>query len=317
MKNVRSFFAPESFNNPDDLLHAIIWIAGLSVAVILILSTAAVYQITSHEVIRDAQDAAVRISYAMFEQQKELLTLGDSHDIIGMEQGSMPVIDRYFRTYLRNFDILKIKIYDPSQKILYSTDAKIIGETDSDNPGLKRALASAIDSHLEQKDRMLDLSNETKFGVAVVETYVPLKVDDRVIGVFELYTDVTTYRRQTVRIVAMTVGSLAAILLVVFSCSYLVIRKTVHLLKETQQDLATKVIQREEAVAHVKQLEGIIPICMHCKKIRDDQKSWQQLEQYISNHSEARFSHGICPECYEKEIKKIESRDSLSQDHTG
>jgi hypothetical protein len=55
-----------------------------------------------------------------------------------------------------------------------------------------------------------------------------------------------------------------------------------------------------EAQAKVKHLEGIIPICMYCKKIRDDMESWQQLEQYITEHSEAMFSHGICPECYGK-----------------
>jgi hypothetical protein len=310
MKNVRSFFSPESFNNPDDLLHAIIWIAGFSVAVILALSTAAVYEITSHEVIRDSQDAAVRVSWAMFEQQRQALTSvsEDGSYQIKMDPARRPVIDSYFRTYLHNFNILKIKIYGPTQKILYSTDAKIIGETDSANPGLKRALAGAVDSHMEKKDRMLDLSDETKFGVAVVETYVPLMVGERVIGVFELYTDVTAYRQQTIRVVALTLACLAIILCVVFACSYLVIRKTVQLLKETQSDLADKVLQREEAVANVKQLEGIIPICMYCKKIRDDQKSWQQLEQYISNHSEARFSHGICPECYEEEIRKLEDR---------
>ncbi|HIJ94470.1 MAG TPA: hypothetical protein HPP94_01750 [Desulfuromonadales bacterium] len=311
MKKVRSFFAPESFNNPDDLLRAIIWIAGFSVAIILALSTAAVYQITSHEVIRDSQDAAVRVSWAMFEQQRKLLTSvsADGSYQIKIDPTRVSVIDGYFRTYLRNFNILKIKIYTPEQQIIYSTDTKIIGETDGANPGLKRALGGSVDSHMEKKDRMLDLSDETKFGVAVVETYVPLMVGERVIGVFELYSDVTTYRYQTIRVVALTLGSLAIILFVVFACSYLVIRKTVQLLKETQQDLADKVIQREEAVAHVKQLEGIIPICMHCKKIRDDQKSWQQLEQYISNHSEARFSHGICPECYEKEIRKLEERE--------
>jgi hypothetical protein len=56
----------------------------------------------------------------------------------------------------------------------------------------------------------------------------------------------------------------------------------------------------KEANAKVRHLEGIIPICMYCKKIRDDMESWQQLEQYITEHSEAHFSHGICPECYEK-----------------
>ncbi|RII30727.1 MAG: hypothetical protein CXR30_07010 [Geobacter sp.] len=47
-------------------------------------------------------------------------------------------------------------------------------------------------------------------------------------------------------------------------------------------------------------LKGIIPICMYCKKIRDDKESWQQLEAYITEHSEALFSHGVCPSCYEK-----------------
>ena len=67
--------------------------------------------------------------------------------------------------------------------------------------------------------------------------------------------------------------------------------------KYLQGELTDKVVQLEVALAKVKQLEGIIPICMYCKKIRDDHESWQQLESYITEHSEAHFSHGICPEC--------------------
>jgi phosphoserine phosphatase RsbU/P len=51
---------------------------------------------------------------------------------------------------------------------------------------------------------------------------------------------------------------------------------------------------------HVSHLEGLLPICMYCKKIRDDQQQWQEIESYISKRSEAEFSHGLCPECYEK-----------------
>lgn len=54
------------------------------------------------------------------------------------------------------------------------------------------------------------------------------------------------------------------------------------------------------ALEEIKTLRGIIPICAHCKKIRDDGGYWQQLENYISKHSEAEFSHGICPECIKK-----------------
>ncbi|MCD4707478.1 MAG: tetratricopeptide repeat protein [Candidatus Sabulitectum sp.] len=62
-------------------------------------------------------------------------------------------------------------------------------------------------------------------------------------------------------------------------------------------DLSTKNDQLREAMAHVKKLQGMLPICAHCKKVRDDDGYWQQIESYISDHSGARFSHGICPEC--------------------
>jgi len=52
-----------------------------------------------------------------------------------------------------------------------------------------------------------------------------------------------------------------------------------------------------QALAEVKTLRGILPICSHCKKIRDDRGYWNQLESYIQSHSEADFSHGICEEC--------------------
>jgi hypothetical protein len=55
-----------------------------------------------------------------------------------------------------------------------------------------------------------------------------------------------------------------------------------------------------EAMAEIKILGGLIPICSSCKKIRDDKGYWNQLEQYIHEHSEAKFSHGVCPECAKK-----------------
>lgn len=51
--------------------------------------------------------------------------------------------------------------------------------------------------------------------------------------------------------------------------------------------------------ARVKMLEGILPICAYCKDIRDEQGQWEQIEQYVSQHSDANFSHGICPKCAE------------------
>lgn len=65
----------------------------------------------------------------------------------------------------------------------------------------------------------------------------------------------------------------------------------------------------KKALANVKQLSGLLPICSHCKKIRDDQGYWQQIEQYIHERSEAQFSHGICRECAKKHYPDFDIYD--------
>lgn len=72
---------------------------------------------------------------------------------------------------------------------------------------------------------------------------------------------------------------------------------------ELQQALTERVAELNEALINVKQLGGLLPICSYCKKIRDDQNYWQQVESYVGKHSDAKFSHSICPQCYEDIIK--------------
>ena len=70
--------------------------------------------------------------------------------------------------------------------------------------------------------------------------------------------------------------------------------------KQAEVERERLIGELEASLAKVKQLSGLLPICANCKKIRDDQGYWQQIEIYIRDHSEAEFSHGICPECMEK-----------------
>jgi DNA-binding response OmpR family regulator len=65
-----------------------------------------------------------------------------------------------------------------------------------------------------------------------------------------------------------------------------------------QQKLAERVTELQAALSNVKQLRGLLPICSYCKRIRGDDQYWQQVEGYIAQHSDAQFSHGICPTCY-------------------
>jgi sigma-B regulation protein RsbU (phosphoserine phosphatase) len=66
---------------------------------------------------------------------------------------------------------------------------------------------------------------------------------------------------------------------------------------DLQRRLAERITALERALADVHQLQGLLPICMYCKKIRSDGNYWQQVESYIGQRSGATFSHGICPEC--------------------
>ena len=72
---------------------------------------------------------------------------------------------------------------------------------------------------------------------------------------------------------------------------------------ELQASLAGRIMDLQDALAQIKTLQGILPICMYCKKIRDDKQYWQQVESYVSTHTEARFSHSICPDCYKKHVQ--------------
>jgi phosphoserine phosphatase RsbU/P len=69
-----------------------------------------------------------------------------------------------------------------------------------------------------------------------------------------------------------------------------------------QQALAARVSELQVALANVRQLSGLLPICAYCKRVRDDKDYWQQIEQYVGDHSQAEFSHGICPDCLDVQL---------------
>jgi DNA-binding response OmpR family regulator len=86
---------------------------------------------------------------------------------------------------------------------------------------------------------------------------------------------------------------------------------------ELQAELANRVRELEESLARERTLQGLLPICSYCKKVRNDDNYWQQVERYIEDHAQVSFSHGICPDCYEnvvvpelEEFKQRQQEDS-------
>ena len=79
-----------------------------------------------------------------------------------------------------------------------------------------------------------------------------------------------------------------------------VLEREIEARRKAEAQNRALITELQEALDNIKTLRGILPICAHCKKIRDDHGYWQQVETYISQHSDAQFTHGLCRECMEK-----------------
>jgi DNA-binding NtrC family response regulator len=80
--------------------------------------------------------------------------------------------------------------------------------------------------------------------------------------------------------------------------------------KEAQQERERLIEELQEALANIRTLQGLLPICASCKKIRDDKGYWNQLETYLCKHSKASFTHGICPDCMERLYKDYTRKEN-------
>jgi len=124
----------------------------------------------------------------------------------------------------------------------------------------------------------------------------------------------TSYGNEQVAVEAMKAGALDYV--VKSAEAFATMPRTVEralrewkLLTERRDAVAAQarlVTQLEEALSKVKMLSGLVPICSGCKKIRDDQGYWEQVESYIQKHSNAQFSHGFCPDCIKKYFPDLE-----------
>jgi phosphoserine phosphatase RsbU/P len=77
-----------------------------------------------------------------------------------------------------------------------------------------------------------------------------------------------------------------------------------------QRSLAARVAELEVALAHVQRLQGLLPICSYCKKVRNETNYWEQVDSYLTSHSDVQLTHGICPQCMETMMKQLDEASS-------
>ena len=138
---------------------------------------------------------------------------------------------------------------------------------------------------IDRRDELVDLMGRIKHGqrVGLFET-VRLRKDGRFIPVSVTVSPVKDVRGKIV-------GGSA-------------ISRDITLRKNDERERFRLIEELTESLKQVKTLSGLLPICASCKRIRDDQGYWQQVETYITDHTHADFTHGICPDCLEKSESK-------------
>lgn len=230
-------------------LLTLFWVSSLvSLTVILALTYVGIRNVFHHNILDIAERQSVGVGRALYVQERELLTGGDADGASTLEiaDTDFDQLDVRMRDYLAPFGITKIKAFNDDGTIVYSTDPAIIGEDNSDNSKLQRALRGSVVSGMETKDKVMDLAEETRFDVDVVETYLPVRNDDdRIIGSFEVYLDMTPYREQMSSAVRTSALSLAAILLATFGVQFLIMRKGTNRLHEYETKLRSMAVTDE------------------------------------------------------------------------
>ena len=196
---------------------------------------------------------------------------------------------------------VKMNIYKPSGEIVYSTNPNEIG-TINEEEYFKKIVATGTNM-VNEVDRNNATLEQERFSSDIVETYVPIMRESGMVGVFEIYYNIGEEKQKLHSMINRSSGTLfimAIILLTAVVISTLKANKSIAAQKKTEEANVRLIVELKNALADVKKLSGLLPICASCKKIRDDNGYWNKIESYISQHSEAEFTHGICPECIKK-----------------
>lgn len=212
-----------------------------------------------------------------------------------------------------NFDLKRLKVFSKSGEVLYSTNVSDIGLVN--NRKYLNEVLTLGKVHSKFIHRDAESLEGQKMAVDVVEIYVPLISGGQVLGAFEIYYDITARKIQLDKLLSRSsviVFTLAFILSTVIVLLLFKENKTSVERKRAEAEREKLIKELQDAIARINKLNGLLPICAHCKKIRDDKGYWNQIESYIREHSEAEFSHGICPDCAQELypeffVKKIDT----------
>ena len=288
----RDFVKSNIFNN--GYLRNILIVSILLVTVLPLYNFLVISPLFSKFLAESTNNTSVRVAKhfaSMFGQNKTVL----NKDHIQFDESSD------INELRSDFRLTKLKIYSNSGEVLFSTDPEDIGNTNTQKyfhevVAKGNIVTKGITKETESLEGEL-------MPVDVIETYVPVMSGKNFIGAVEIYYDITAEKQQlnkmltrsSVLVFLIALGLLIASMVILF-----IEKKIIYKRKLMQKERENLIADLQDAIAKINTLKGLLPICANCKKIRDNKDRWEQIESYIREHSEAEFTHSICPECAKK-----------------
>ena len=213
---------------------------------------------------------------------------------------------------IKIFNLWKIRFFNPDGVIVFSSVGNEINTKNQKPYFINKVAKGQIVSKMEKKGGKT-FSEDAVVPFDVVETYVPIMQEQIFNGAFEIYLNVTD---QMQRLKYLFWKSYILIIIIVFLLTTLIISFSLKIDKSAKER-EKLILKLQTTLDEVKTLQGFLPICANCKKIRDDKGYWNQIEGYIQKHSDAKFSHSMCPECsdelYGKEDWYIEMKNKKNK----
>lgn len=216
-------------SNENYLLHLFTALLLASALTIMLVVGVAIYAIYSSAMVKNAEAAAISVVKAIMSTEVDYLLqkAPDGNLVLAVRKADISRLDLQMRRYLKPFNMHKIKMYTPDKKIIYSTDPSIIDKIDKDNKTLAAVLDRGEDfSKLERKKDFADLGGGRIHNASIVEVYSPIfDTHHRLLGVFEVYVDITQTRVAIAKVLLLTMTALGAVLSVCLFSLYLLMKR--------------------------------------------------------------------------------------------
>lgn len=223
--------------------------------------------------------------------------LGDTDDLLSYDYLRIKEQLRNIRLSQKTCKFLYIMGQKDDGTVFFFVDSQLEDSPDYASPGLVYTEVSDEYLYTFETGEKQTVGPVTDRWGTIITCLVPIydHTDSRLIAVLGMDTDIADWYNQILSNCILPV-SLTVFIIILAILLILLFNSRQNL--KNQYDIKNKITKElKESLTHVKKLQGLLPICASCKKVRDDKGYWNELESYIENHTDAQFTHGICEEC--------------------